>query len=85
MPPPTTGGACGRYGRCTTSTRCNWSTSDQFVGLGAEIGLILLLFMLGLEHSAQELSQAIRRSGKIAALDTSLNVVPGFIGGIALG
>ena len=33
-------------------------TAGEFVALGAEIGVILLLFMLGLEYSAAELTWA---------------------------
>ena len=32
-------------------------TTEGFVEIGAEIGLILLLFMLGLEYTARELPQ----------------------------
>ena len=35
-------------------------TAEEFVGVGAEIGLILLLFMLGLEYTAAELSSTMQ-------------------------
>jgi monovalent cation:H+ antiporter-2, CPA2 family len=60
-------------------------TTAQFVGIGAEIGLILLLFMLGLEYSASELMTTLRRSAPLGALDLCLNFVPGFVAGLALG
>jgi hypothetical protein len=35
--------------------------SEQFVNVGAEIGVILLLFMLGLEYTGEELGSSLRR------------------------
>jgi len=60
-------------------------TTEGFISLGSEIGLILLLFMLGLEHSARELLLTIRRSGRVALLDTALNFLPGLVAGLWLG
>ena len=60
-------------------------TTEGFIALGSEIGLILLLFMLGLEHSARELLGTVKRSGRIAVLDTGLNFAPGLIAGLWLG
>jgi CPA2 family monovalent cation:H+ antiporter-2 len=37
-------------------------TAEGFIEAGAEIGLILLLFTLGLEYSARELVDALRAS-----------------------
>src|SRR3989442_12984056 len=36
--------------------------SEGFIQTGAEIGLILLLFMLGLEYSSRELVDGLRRT-----------------------
>lgn len=60
-------------------------TTGEFVSLGSEIGLILLLFMLGLEHSASELVKTLKTSGRIALLDTVVNFTPGLIAGLLLG
>lgn len=60
-------------------------TTHGFVELGSEIGLILLLFMLGLEYSASDLISAIRGSVATAAFDLVLNFTPGFLAGYVLG
>lgn len=60
-------------------------TSDEFIEAGAEIGLILLLFSLGLEYSASELVGSLRSTAVIGGLDLLLNFTPGFVGGLMLG
>ena len=60
-------------------------TAEGFVSIGAEVGLILLLFMLGLEYSAAEVVATLRRSFATGALDLVLNFTPGFIAGLVLG
>jgi CPA2 family monovalent cation:H+ antiporter-2 len=52
-------------------------TADRFIAAGAEIGLILLLFSLGLEYSARELVDAVRTSSRVGAMDLLLNSTPG--------
>ena len=60
-------------------------TTREFIELGSEIGLILLLFMLGLEYSASELVQTMRRSARAGAIDVGLNFAPGLVVGLLLG
>lgn len=60
-------------------------TADEFIEAGAEIGLILLLFSLGLEYSASELLGSLRSTAVIGGLDLLLNFTPGFVGGLMLG
>ncbi len=60
-------------------------TTREFVRLGSEIGLILLLFTLGLEYSADELLSTMRRSLGAGVLDLTLNFTPGFVAGLVLG
>ncbi len=60
-------------------------TTEGFVEIGAEIGLILLLFMLGLEYSARELLTTLRIQAPTAAVDFVLNFLPGLIAGALLG
>jgi CPA2 family monovalent cation:H+ antiporter-2 len=60
-------------------------TAEEFIGIGAEIGLILLLFMLGLEYTAEELIGTIRSQTRSGALDIVLNFAPGFAVGLVLG
>jgi monovalent cation:H+ antiporter-2, CPA2 family len=61
------------------------ATTEEFVRVGAEIGLILVLFMLGLEHPARELVDEMGRSAKVGALDLVMNLTPGLIAGFLLG
>ena len=60
-------------------------TADDFIAAGAEIGLILLLFSLGLEYSASELVGSLRSTAVIGGLDLLLNLTPGFLAGLILG
>lgn len=60
-------------------------TAEEFVGIGAEIGLILLLFMLGLQYTATELVGTLRTHSKSGAVDLVLNSLPGFCAGFILG
>ena len=50
--------------------------SEDFVHLGAEIGVILLLFMLGLDHSADELATSLRSGMPSGIADLLLNFPP---------
>jgi CPA2 family monovalent cation:H+ antiporter-2 len=60
-------------------------TAEEFVEVGAEIGLILLLFMLGLEYTAAELIATLRRQAPVGAIDFALNFTPGVVAGLLLG
>lgn len=60
-------------------------TTSAFIEVGAEIGLILLLFSLGLEYSARELVSTLRSQAGAGALDAALNFTPGFVAGLVLG
>jgi CPA2 family monovalent cation:H+ antiporter-2 len=53
------------------------SGMKEFSHLSGEIGVILLLLMLGLEYTAAELVTGLRRSWKAGILDFVLNFVPG--------
>ncbi|HWC14252.1 MAG TPA: cation:proton antiporter [Actinomycetota bacterium] len=60
-------------------------TAEDFVQVGAEIGLILLLLMLGLEYTAAELTSTLRTQARVGAVDFLLNFTPGFGAGLWLG
>jgi CPA2 family monovalent cation:H+ antiporter-2 len=60
-------------------------TTGQFIEIGAEIGLILLLLSLGLEYSARELVSTLKAQAPAGAVDAALNFSPGFFAGLALG
>ncbi|MBT2532600.1 cation:proton antiporter [Arthrobacter sp. ISL-48] len=55
---------------------------QEFAHLSGEIGVILLLLMLGLEYTAAELVTGLRRSWQAGVLDLVLNFLPG--AGLAL-
>jgi len=59
--------------------------SADFIGLVAEIGVLLLLFTLGLEYSADELRHGLRTGLVPGATDAVVNFVPGFLAGLLLG
>lgn len=61
------------------------SFSEDFIHVGAEIGVLLLLFMLGLEYTGQELARNLRSGFPAGVLDFALNFSPGFAGGLLLG
>jgi len=59
--------------------------SEEFVHIGAEIGVILLLFMLGLEYSGEELSTNLKTGLPAGVADFILNLPPGLMAGLLLG
>ncbi|GAA4497167.1 cation:proton antiporter [Actinoallomurus oryzae] len=61
------------------------TTSEEFVSLGAEVGVILLLFTLGLEYTPDELVATLRTSAPIGLADLALNAAPGAIAAVLLG
>lgn len=60
-------------------------TAEGFIEVGAEIGVVLLLLMLGLEYSPRELTAGLRSGGRLAAADFVLNFTPGFAAAMLLG
>ncbi|RBM19116.1 cation:proton antiporter [Streptomyces sp. PT12] len=61
------------------------STSEGFIEVGAEIGVILLLVMLGLEYTANELVDSLRTQYPSGVVDLLLNATPGAIAAFLLG
>src|SRR3954467_15581415 len=49
------------------------SASEEFIGVGAEIGVVLLLVMLGLEYSASELVGNLRSAAPARRLEPPLH------------
>ncbi|MEZ3160796.1 cation:proton antiporter [Microbacterium sp. BWT-B31] len=62
-----------------------FSAGGEFIEIGAEIGVILLLVMLGLEYNASELVGNLRTSKTAGFLDMVLNAVPGAAIALLLG
>lgn len=59
--------------------------SEDFVALAAEIGVLLLLFTLGLEYSDDELRDGLKTGIPPGAVDMTLNAGSGFAVGMLLG
>ncbi|MFI8891670.1 cation:proton antiporter [Streptomyces paradoxus] len=59
--------------------------SEDFVAVGAEIGVILLLLMLGLEYTATDLVSHLRTHYPAGLLDAVLNALPGAVLALLLG
>lgn len=58
---------------------------EEFGHIASEIGVVLLLLMLGLEYSGQELMTGLRHSWQAGVLDIVLNTVPGALVALILG
>jgi CPA2 family monovalent cation:H+ antiporter-2 len=58
--------------------------TEQFVRTGAHIGVLLLLFMLGLEYTGSELKQSLRAGFRAGIADFALNFTPGLTAGLLL-
>ncbi|WP_238006651.1 cation:proton antiporter [Dactylosporangium sp. AC04546] len=61
------------------------ATSEEFTATGAEIGVILLLFTLGLEYTAPELVGTLRHNAVAGVVDLVLNAAPGVAVALLLG
>jgi CPA2 family monovalent cation:H+ antiporter-2 len=59
--------------------------SENFVRTGAQIGVLLLLFMLGLEYTGDELKKSLRLGITAGVIDFALNFTPGLLAGFLLG
>jgi len=60
------------------------SASAEFIEIGAEIGLILMLLMLGVEFSVRELVDNVRSNAVAGFADFALNFTPGLAAGLLL-
>jgi monovalent cation:H+ antiporter-2, CPA2 family len=58
--------------------------SAGFTHIGGEIGVLLLLFMLGLEYTGAELVANLRSALPAAIVDFALNFTPGLLAGLLL-
>jgi CPA2 family monovalent cation:H+ antiporter-2 len=59
--------------------------AESFVEVGAEIGVLLLLLLLGLEFTATELVDSLKRHRSSGFVDFGLNFTPGLVVGLLLG
>lgn len=58
---------------------------EKFIHTGAELGAILLLFVLGLEYTSEELRGNLIANRQVGLLDLGLNFTPGLVAGFLLG
>lgn len=61
------------------------TAAEDFIRVGAEIGVLLLLLMLGLEYTPTELTSGLKRQAPAGLLDFVLNAAPGVAVGLVLG
>ncbi len=59
--------------------------STGFIEFAGELGVLLLLLMLGLEFSAAEFTTSMRRHAPSGVVDLVLNAPVGFVAGLLLG
>ena len=59
--------------------------SDSFVSTIAELGVVLLLLLLGLEYSGTELVRTAQRQARTGVADLVLNALPGVVLALILG
>ncbi|RPE36186.1 cation:proton antiporter [Kitasatospora cineracea] len=61
------------------------SASEEFVATGAEIGVVLLLLMLGLEYTAADLVTNLKSQYPAGIVDFAFNALPGAAMALLLG
>ncbi|MGN9842000.1 cation:proton antiporter [Nonomuraea sp. H19] len=61
------------------------ATSEEFISVGAELGVVLLLLTLGLEYNADELVTSLTGNARAGLVDMVLNAAPGAICALLLG
>ena len=61
------------------------TTSEEFLSNGAQIGVVLLLLLLGLEYTAEELVANLRAQAPDGVVNLVLNATPGALGAVLLG
>jgi CPA2 family monovalent cation:H+ antiporter-2 len=60
------------------------NVSEEFTHIGAEMGVLLLLFMLGLEYTGEDLKKNLRTGFPSGVVDFALNFSPGVMAGFLL-
>ena len=59
-------------------------TSETFIEVGADLGIVLLLLLLGLQYSAGELVTSLRTNRSTGVVDLLFNFTPGYLAGLLL-
>lgn len=58
---------------------------EEFLAIGAQIGVVLLLLLLGLEYSPADLQHGLKSTWKAGILDGLANALPGIALGLLMG
>jgi CPA2 family monovalent cation:H+ antiporter-2 len=58
---------------------------EEFFSTGAQVGVVLLLLLLGLEYAAEDLVTQLRQQAPIGLLDLALNGLPGVAFALIMG
>lgn len=61
------------------------NAGEEFLAVGAQIGVVLLLLLLGLEYSPQDLQTGLRTTWLAGLVDLVANGLPGLLLGLLLG
>lgn len=61
------------------------SGSAEFIRVAADVGVVLLLLLLGLEYTPAELSRGLRTGWTAGVVDLVAGGLPGFLAGLVLG
>ena len=62
-----------------------FEASSEFLHTGSEIGVILLLLVLGLEYSPSELMTSLKKNASAGVMDALFNALPGAVFGLLMG
>lgn len=60
------------------------TVTKDFIRTGSEVGVVLLMFMLGLEYPGQKLVRSLRTGMRSGVIDFVFNFLPGLLVGFAL-
>jgi CPA2 family monovalent cation:H+ antiporter-2 len=60
-------------------------TSEDFINAGAQLGVVLLLLMLGLEYTGEDLVRGLRSGTPAGLVDLIANFAPGYLAGLVIG
>ncbi len=59
--------------------------TESFIRFGSDLGVVLLLMLLGLEYSVEELHFGLKSTWRAGVVDALANFFPGFVAGLLLG
>lgn len=59
--------------------------STEFIRVGADLGVVLLLLLLGLEYQPEELTAGLQANWRAGLLDLVSSFTPGYVAGVIMG